>query len=104
LPGGGTPLRDLLHVDDFSRACTAFTESVIRHGLYNLGGGPENALTLKDLVAKLEEVSGLQAVIDEENPLPAPTPLNYVTDISLSSQELGWSPELGLNEGLKTLF
>lgn len=104
LPGGGNPLRDLLHVDDLSRACTAFTESIIRHGLYNIGGGLGNALTLKDLVTKLEETSGLQAVIDEENPLPAPTPLNYVTDLNLISQELGWSPEIGLNDGLRTLF
>ena len=104
LPGGGSPLRDLLHVDDLSRACTAFTESIIRHGLYNLGGGAGNAVTLSQLVTKLEEASGLQAVLDEENPLPAPTPLNYVTDLNLISQELGWNPEIGLNEGLKTLF
>ncbi len=104
LPGGGSPIRDLLHVDDLSRACSTFTDSIIRHGLYNLGGGAGNPLTLKELVAKLEEVSGLQAVIDEENPQTAPTPLNYVTDLSLISQELGWAPEIGVSEGLKSLF
>lgn len=104
LPGGGSPVRDLLHVDDFSKACQAFTQSIIRHGLYNVGGGPGNAVTLRQLVTELEETSGLQAVIDEENPLPAPTPLNYVTDLSLISQELGWKPEIGLREGIGTLF
>ncbi len=104
LPGGGSPMRDLMHVDDLSRACEAFTESIIRHGLYNLGGGTGNAMTLKELIARLEEVSGLQAVIDDENPLPAPTPMNYVTDINLASLELGWKPAIGLGAGLKTLF
>lgn len=104
LPGGGSPVRDLLHVDDFCRACKAFTDSIIRHGFYNLGGGPGNAVSLSELVKKLEEVSGLQAVVDEENPLPNPTPMNYVTDLSLISQELDWSPEIGLDDGLKTLF
>jgi len=104
LPGGGLPRRDLLHVDDFSRACSAFSESIIRHGLYNLGGGPQNTLTLKELLARMEEVSGLQAVIDEETQLPPPVPMNYVTDLNLVSQELGWSPEMGLTDGLKTLF
>lgn len=104
LAGNGSPLRDLLHVDDFCRACTAFSESIIRHGLYNLGGGLKNALTLKELVVRLEEVSGLQAVIDVDNSLPSPTPLNYVSDLSLISQELGWEPETGLSEGLKMLF
>jgi len=99
-----TPKRDLLHVDDFSAACKAFIDSVIRHGLYNLGGGKENALSMETLIAKLEEVSGLQAVIDNESMLPNPVPLNYVSDISLVTQELDWKPVIGLDEGLKTFF
>jgi nucleoside-diphosphate-sugar epimerase len=104
LPAGGAPRRDLLSVEDFARACEAFTDSVIRHGLYNLGGGRENALALRELVAKLEDVSSLQAVIDEENPLPAPVPVNYVSDLTLIKQELDWKPETNLEEGLRGLF
>ncbi len=104
LPAGGSPRRDLLYVEDFARACRAFIDSIIRQGLYNLGGGVRNALNLKELVAKMEEISGLQAVIDEENPLPAPVPVNYVSDLSLITQELDWSPETSLDEGLKLLF
>jgi nucleoside-diphosphate-sugar epimerase len=104
LPANGTPRRDLLHVDDLSRACSAFIESIIRHGIYNLGGGSRNAGTLKELIANMEEVSGLQGVIDKDNPLPAPVPMNYVTDIKLASQELGWQPEINLDDGLKMLF
>lgn len=104
LAGDGNARRDLLHVDDLSRACSAFSESIIRHGLYNLGGGAANALTSRELVAKLEEVSGLQAVIDEDNPLPAAIPTHYVSNLNLVSQELGWRPEIGLDDGLKSLF
>lgn len=104
LPGGGEPKRDLLHVDDLTSACNAFIESVIRHGLYNLGGGRANALTLTALVEKLEEVSGLQAVIDHEHPLPMPVPKNYVSDLGLITRELDWKPTTLLNDGLATLF
>lgn len=104
LTGDGNARRDLLHVDDLSRACSAFSDSIIRHGLYNLGGGAANAVTLRELVAKMEEVSGLQAVIDEENPLSVPVPMHYVSNLKLVSQELGWQPEIKLDEGLKTLF
>jgi len=86
LPGGGTPRRDLLHVDDLSSACSVFIDSVIRHGLYNLGGGSDNALSLSQLVERIENVTGLQAVIDDTDPLPAPTPLTYGTDLSLITQ------------------
>lgn len=104
LTGDGSARRDLLHIDDLSRACSAFAESIIRHGLYNLGGGAINAVTLRELVTKLEKVSGLQAVIDEENPLPAPVPMHYVSNLDLVTQELGWKPEIGLMDGLATLF
>jgi CDP-paratose 2-epimerase len=104
LMAGGSARRDLLHVNDLAEACTAFASSIIRHGLYNLGGGSTNSLSLAELVRKLEEVSGLQAVIDEENKLPQPVPLDYVSDLALVSQELDWEPRTGLDEGLKTLF
>lgn len=104
LPANGTPRRDLLHVEDFARACQAFIDSIIRHGLYNLGGGRENALSLRELVGKMEAVSGYQTSIDEANPSPAPVPVNYVSDLSLIKQELDWKPEISLEDGLKTLF
>ncbi|HEX6125246.1 MAG TPA: NAD(P)-dependent oxidoreductase [Pyrinomonadaceae bacterium] len=104
LPGSGRPRRDLLHVDDFSAACRAFVDSVIRHGLYNIGGGYAHSLTLNELIGKLEDVSGLQAVVDEENPLPDPAPMNYVSDLSLIRQELDWEPKIGIEEGLGRLF
>lgn len=104
LPGGGRPRRDLMHVDDLCTACQAFIDSVIRHGLYNLGGGRQNAATLSELVAKLEEISGLQAVIDSDDPLPDPAPMNFITDLGLITRELDWSPTVGLDEGLSSLF
>lgn len=104
LPGGGTPKRDILHVDDLARACQLFAESIIRRGLYNIGGGPANSFTLAGLVELMEEVSGLQSVIDKTKNIDPPRPLDYVTDIKLISQELGWEPEIGARVGLKTLF
>lgn len=104
LPANGSPKRDLLAVEDFSRACGAFIESIIRHGLYNLGGGRENAVTMRGLVEKMEEITNLQAVIDEENPAPTPVPMNYVSDLNLVTQELDWKPKISLDEGLKKLF
>jgi len=104
LPFGGKPVRDLLHVDDLARACRRFIDGEVRQGLYNLGGGRENALSLRELVTKMEEVSGLQAVVAEDEDSPPPVPLNYVSDIAKAKVELDWQPEIKLEEGLKTLF
>ena len=104
LPGGGLPRRDLLYVDDLSSACQSFVDSGLKHGLYNLGGGRQLSLTLSELVKKLEDVSGLQAIVDNEVSLPDPVPLNYVTDIGLVRRELDWDPKVDLDEGLARLF
>lgn len=104
LPGRGRPRRDIMHVDDLAGACSAFFESAISHGLYNLGGGSANALTLSDLIRKMEEVSGLQAVIDEDHPLPDPVPFDYVSSIDRVAHELGWKPRIGIDRGLRMLF
>jgi len=55
-------------------------------------------------VAKLEEVSGLEAVIDDAEPLPAPIPMNYVSDLQRIGHELDWEPKMTLDDGLRTLF
>ena len=104
LPGNGLPTRDLMHVDDLSEACKSFADSVIGHGLYNLGGGRRNATTLRELITIMEAVSGLQAVVDAERPLPDPIPFNYVTDTTRVTQELGWEPRVANEVGLKSLF
>lgn len=104
LPGGGRPRRDLLHVDDLSKACQTFIDSAISHGLYNLGGGRDAAMSLRELIVKLEEVSGFQAIVDNEHPLPDPVPLDYVSDIGLVTRELDWNPSTPLETGLRDLF
>ncbi len=103
LPLDGMPVRDILHVDDFSRACRAFIDSTVRHGLYNLGGGRENALSLREIIDRVGEMIELKPVIDE-TAVPAPVPLNYISDLSLVRQELNWAPEIGVDEGLRSLL
>lgn len=103
LPEKGRPVRDILHVDDLTAACSAFQDSVIEHGLYNIGGGLDNAISLADLINKLEELTGRTALVDD-NGMPAPVPLNYISDISLASQEIDWEPKISIDEGLKTLL
>jgi len=104
LPLGGKPVRDLLHVDDFSRACRTFIDSEVTHGLYNLGGGRENAVSLREIIEKVGGMIECTPVIDESNPLPAPVPLNYISDLARIQAELGWQPQIGIEDGLRSLL
>ena len=104
LPLEGRPVRDILHVDDFSRACRAFIDSSVTRGLYNLGGGRENASSLREMIDQVAEIIQCNPVIDENAQLPAPVPLNYVSDLTRVREELGWRPQIGIEEGLRSLI
>jgi nucleoside-diphosphate-sugar epimerase len=104
LPLGGQPVRDILHVDDFSRACKAFIESSQASGLYNLGGGRANSASLREIIDIVTGLIQCQPVIDSESELPAPVPLNYISDLTRIREELGWQPEIGIEQGLRSLI
>ena len=104
LPLGGSPVRDVLHVDDFSLACRAFIDSSLTSGLYNLGGGRRNSATLREIVETIGRLIELEPVIDEEARVPRPTPLNYISDLTRVRDELGWQPKIGIEEGLRSLL
>lgn len=104
LPSGGKVVRDILHVDDFSRACRAFIDSSHVYGLYNLGGGKENAATLSTLVSTVGEMIQLEPNLVNDDNLPPPVPLNYVSDLSRIKEQLGWKPSIGIEEGLRSLL
>jgi CDP-paratose 2-epimerase len=104
LPLEGKPVRDILHVEDFSRACRAFIDSQVMHGLYNLGGGRANALSLREIIDTVADTIQCNPVIDEANPLPTPVPLNYISDLTRITDELAWRPQIGVEDGLKSLI
>ncbi|HWS98915.1 MAG TPA: NAD(P)-dependent oxidoreductase [Pyrinomonadaceae bacterium] len=104
LPMDGRPVRDILHVEDFSRACRAFIDSSVPSGLYNLGGGRGNATTLREIVEKVGRMIELEPKIDEEARVPSPVPVNYVSDISRAKEQLDWRPEIGVEVGLRSLL
>jgi nucleoside-diphosphate-sugar epimerase len=102
LPAAGQPLRDLLHVEDFSRACRAFMNSGRERGTYNLGGGREQATTLRGIVETVGRLIQIEPAIEDSGRVPVP--FNYVSDLSLVRDELGWEPLIGIEEGLKSLL
>jgi len=104
LPLRGEPVRDILHVDDFSRACRAFIDSSHVYGLYNLGGGKANSARLIDIISTIGRMIELEPQVIEDEAMPAPVPLNYVSDLSHIRHELSWEPEIGLEAGLQTLL
>lgn len=104
LPAGVDPVRDILYVDDFSRACQAFINSKVQFGLYNVGGGRMNAVSVRELLRKVGAMIDIEPMIEEDPAMPTPVPLRYVSNISRISDELGWQPQIGVDDGLRVIL
>jgi nucleoside-diphosphate-sugar epimerase len=103
LPAGVDPVRDILYVDDFSQACQFFIGSGIKFGMYNIGGGPNNAASLRDILKRVGAMIDIEPVI-EEITAPAPVPLRYVSNITRVSKDLSWRPWTSIDDGLRTIL
>jgi nucleoside-diphosphate-sugar epimerase len=72
--------------------------------LYNLGGGKQNSATLLDIVARVGSMIELEPNIVNDETLPPPIPVNYVSDLTRIREQLSWEPKIGIDEGLRSLL
>ena len=104
LAAGVDPVRDILYVDDFSRACRLFINSKIQFGLYNLGGGQMNAVSIRDLLQRIRSITDIEPVIQDDPAMPAPVPLRYVSDTTRVEKELDWRPQVSIETGVRVIL
>jgi len=104
--GNGKQVRDVLWIDDLVRAYDLAAERVERVAgkIYNIGGGPENAMSIwAEFGPILEELAGHPIPVKYGDWRPGDQPV-YISDISLARRELGWSPRVGVREGIQRLW
>lgn len=100
--GDGSMRRDFTHVHDIVRGVlAALTHAPLRYRAYNLGSGAP--VTLRALIESLQNASNTVATIQRvERPL-GDVEATFA-DITRAREELGWSPEISLDQGLRTVF
>jgi len=104
LPAGADPVRDILYVDDFSRACRSFINSTVQFGLYNLGGGRLNTVSLHDLVNLIGTMVEIEPIIQDDPAMPPPVPLRYVSDTKRVEHDLDWRPQIAVDHGVRVIL
>jgi UDP-glucose 4-epimerase len=97
--GDGSSQRDYLHADDFAAAVDGTLQAGVG-GILNLGSGSGTSLTA--LIAAAERASGRRLALQREPPRPEPRA--SVLDIARARDVLGWSPRVGLDEGLARMW
>jgi GDP-L-fucose synthase len=98
--GSGTPLREFLHVDDLARACLFLLERYDDASPVNVGVGVD--LSVRALAELVAGVVGYEGALEWDASKPDGTPRKLL-DVS-RIQELGWSAEIPLDEGVRSTY
>ena len=104
--GDGKQIRDILYVEDLLNAYDAAIARIdqVRGRVYNLGGGPENTMSIwTEFGPLLEKQLGKPIPVGRGDWRPGDQKV-FVADIRKAGGELGWSPKVGVEEGVKRLF
>lgn len=103
LKSEGRQVRDPLFITDLTDLFDKFIHSDVNFGIYNAGGGKENAISLIGLVHILEDTCGKKAnlKLSKED---SGDQMRYVSDLSKLEKELNWRPTVSLKEGILCLF
>jgi len=96
--GDGQQVRDVLHVSDVVSAYDAFVHSPIQHGVWNLGGGPNQATSINECLLALQEVSGKKFKEIKYEDWRQSDQKCYTSDIRPVMRDLKWRPRVGLDE------
>jgi len=102
--GDGKQVRDVLYVSDLVRVYDAFIErrDKIHHGVYNVGGGPHNKMSLLELTEILKNTTGKTCQISFDKWRPSDQKI-YISNISKAALELDWKPNVSPKEGVSKL-
>lgn len=103
--GDGKQIRDALWVGDLVDAYERAVERLdaVRGEVFNIGGGPSNTLSLRELVARLEASFGRALRPEFADWRPGDQRV-FVADVRKAERLLGWRPTVATTEGVERLI
>ncbi|WP_440932441.1 GDP-L-fucose synthase family protein [Candidatus Pelagibacter sp.] len=98
--GDGTPMRELMYVDDLADACEFFLKKKTNSTLINIGSGIEK--TILEYTNFLLKNIGINLKINFDKKKPNGTPRKKLN--CYLAKKYGWKPKTNLIDGLKITY
>ena len=95
--GDGTQQRDFTYVDDIARGTVAAL-ALVGYETLNLGNG--RPVALNAIIRMIEDAVGRPAQVEYQERHPA-DPMMTWADVSRARNLLGWTPVVGIEEGIR---
>ncbi len=104
--GSGKQLRDILHVNDLFELIDYQISNVdkVNGEIFNVGGGQQVSVSLKELTNFCTEISGNAITIKEVKENRVADISLYITDNSKVTAATGWRPKTGTKEILTDIY
>ena len=80
-----------------------FVKSKLKHGVFNIGGGPKNTVSLLEFISMIENKTGKKTAASFTDWRPSDQKV-YISDISKVNKKLKWQPKTGVGEGLEKVL
>ncbi|HYG25804.1 MAG TPA: NAD-dependent epimerase/dehydratase family protein [Caulobacteraceae bacterium] len=103
--GDGRQVRDVMHVADAVQAYVSVWERIerVKGRAFNLGGGPGNAISLRQLVQHIEDLTGRTVDLEYSDWRPGDQRY-YVSDTRQARSELGLGEPIDWRTGVAGLM
>jgi CDP-paratose 2-epimerase len=103
--GDGRQVRDMLYIDDLIVAYRLAIEALATTSgqIYNIGGGPANALSIWAEFGPLLEDAVHHAVSVKYAGWRPGDQLVYVSDVRKAQHDFGWEPQVSVGDGITKL-
>ena len=98
--GTGSPRSEFLHVDDLADAVLVLLQNYESPEIINVGAGKD--ISIRELSSLIQQIVGYQGSVEFDTSRPDGTP-RKVLDMSRMTA-LGWSPRVGLREGIAETY
>ena len=95
--GDGSPTREFLYVDDLADACVFLMNTYSEEEFVNVGSDVE--IKIKDLTEMIKEYVGYEGELIWDTTRPNGTPKRVMDNSKLF--DMGWSPKVEFEQGLK---
>ncbi len=100
--GDGKQVRDLLFVTDLVELFNLYLKNCMKIGsdVFNIGGGPQNAASLLQILKMLREIIKSEIKVEMFDWRSGDQKI-YISNIQKAKNKLGWSPSTPIEKGVK---